>query len=214
MPVVPLGVALLCAGSQYLAVYSCFFLGVPPQKFMPEATRYLGRFMFLTFQSNCILTLYYSVALLACIISSPQLDTVIMKGYPLAFALALFLTSAYYGLDHFNPEQIKRRKVLVKSYPYIHYDVHFQHGLAAPFMLFYTFCISPLAYRPSANWWVLGYLMYYLFQTHVNKFVTGFWPYPIIDDLERAGGAFARNAFFVTLTLIFVGLGRLSLLAI
>mmetsp|Transcript_38396 Transcript_38396/g.61634 ORF Transcript_38396/g.61634 Transcript_38396/m.61634 type:complete len:228 (-) Transcript_38396:194-877(-) len=215
MPVVSLPVSVLCLGSQALAMYSIYNFAVPPEKFMPEQTKYLGRFMFLTFQSNLFLTGYYSLSLASNLLSPSSgsidmLDRILVALHPMAFGLGTFLTSAYYLLDHFNPEQVVRRKQNEKNYPYIQYDAHLEHGLAAPFVIFFTSRIMQTPFRATSgdvNAFVGGYIIYFLFQTHLNKWATGFWPYPIIDDMEKMGGHLARNAFFAGLTGIFVGLG-------
>jgi len=145
---------------------------------MPAQTKYLGRFMFLTFQSNLFLTGYYSLSLASNLLFSSSsssvvlLDKLLVALHPMAFGLGTFLTSAYYLLDHFNPEQIERRKQNEKNYPYIQYDAHLEHGLAAPFVMLFTSGILKTPFRATAsdvNSFVGGYMLYYLFQTHVNK---------------------------------------------
>ena len=74
-------------------------------------SRYLGRFTFLTVQSNFILTGYFGFATACAAVgggssSSRKLDAFAVRTFPLVFSLGAFLTFAYYGLDHFNPAQV------------------------------------------------------------------------------------------------------------
>ena len=38
-----------------------------------------------------------------------NVEGLIVHGFPMMFGLSVFLTLAYYGLDHFNPANRKRR---------------------------------------------------------------------------------------------------------
>ena len=50
-------------------------------------------------------------------------------------------------------------------------------------------------------------MAFYLLLTHANYAATGLWPYAVIDDVTRAGGALLRGAFFAALSLVFVMFG-------
>ena len=53
-------------------------------------------------------------------------------------------------------------------------------------------------------------MAWYLCLVHMNKYATGAWPYAVIDDVTRHGGAPLRCAFFAVLAAIFVGLGLVA----
>ena len=118
-------VVALCACGFALSFVSPALWGVPVSKFSPNKSQLLSRFTFLTSQTNFIGMVYYCV-LFGC--SVLRIDTGIDSYqspastlFPLVFALGAFLTIAYYGLDHFNPESLRLRAMwCTNGYPYIH----------------------------------------------------------------------------------------------
>lgn len=72
-----LGISALTFGGFSVALLSANMLAAPPQVFDPQASKILGRWLYLK-------------ELLAM--------------FPLIFAGGTFLTVTYYALDHFNPE--------------------------------------------------------------------------------------------------------------
>ena len=46
-----------------IALFSAHMLAAPPQLFDPQASKILGRWLYLTYQSNILCSLYFSAAL-------------------------------------------------------------------------------------------------------------------------------------------------------
>ena len=86
-----------------------YAFSVPPEKFAPIVSQYLGRMAYLTCQTNHLVTLYYAVVVLDAVRPSAATNKVVLKLFPLVFALGFFLTIAYYLLDHSNPENQKKK---------------------------------------------------------------------------------------------------------
>mmetsp|Transcript_6421 Transcript_6421/g.9841 ORF Transcript_6421/g.9841 Transcript_6421/m.9841 type:complete len:216 (-) Transcript_6421:180-827(-) len=202
---------LLCLAGQCTVLYSCFNFGCPPEVLDPVLTKPLGRWTYLTFQSNILLLVFFTVASLAALFPILSLQWFVASFFPLAFALGVFLTTAYYTLDHFNPEQVKKRAELQKSgYPMLPVAMHLEHGMALPMTTFYTYnALKPEGMSMSVII-VAAYTLFYLIQVHYVKSLTGKWVYPFIDDITATGGALFRNVFFVGLMCIFTGLGVLG----
>jgi len=213
---VPLPVAAVCLGVQVTALLSNMFLAVDPRKFMPLATQYFGRLTFLTVQSNILMTAYYA-AVLGAVLSHENTsaqEELLVRLFPLCFSLGTFLTVAYYALDHFNPENVKKRAAFAKTgYPYVEIASHLEHGLALPAVLLFTYNLDVDIPGPQVEdilRYVVGYVGFYLAFTHVNKFMTGVWVYPIIEDVSKAAGHLGRTVFLLALVCVFVAFAFLG----
>mmetsp|Transcript_23646 Transcript_23646/g.37209 ORF Transcript_23646/g.37209 Transcript_23646/m.37209 type:complete len:222 (-) Transcript_23646:134-799(-) len=210
-------VGLLTAAGQWLAVYSTYTWGVEPHVLDPVLTKALGRWTFLTYQSNIILTIYFTVSFINSIVSFDLVDCLLVSMFPLVFALGVFLTTAYYALDHFNPLQQKRREHFAKNgYPMIWVDAHLEHCMALPLIIIfitYTELENIGDMRPEFGWTMFsvgGYSFYYLLQVHYVFFVSGLWVYPIIAEISSKGGIQGRNIFFAGLMCVFLVLGTIG----
>jgi len=216
----PLPVALLLTTIQVCALLGNFNLALPPRINGPKLTAYTGRYTYLTVQTNIILLVYYAVTTMTSILETRVIDGTLIALYPLVFALGSFVTIAYYLLDHWNPEQIKKRITWAKrGYNFLEFDSHLEHGFAFPGVVLYQYAMVTTAssYRPSYSdvvMFVGGYMLFFLAFTHVIKHLTGVWVYPIIEDVSRFGGIAGRWALFATLMLVFMGLGSLGKLLI
>eukprot|EP00466_Bigelowiella_natans_P009046 jgi/Bigna1/133725/aug1.22_g8433 len=116
--------------------------------------------------------------------------------FPLAFALAIFLTVAYYALDHFNPEQqLRRGKLKMNGYPWIFLNQHLEHETVPTYLSIFIVAV---------------YLTLYLVFIHLNWVATGSWPYPFIEEIERDAGSAAREAALLGLVGLFTALGFLD----
>ena len=124
-------ITTLCLLGFVCNIVSGYFLAVPPEKIQPVPTQYLGRLSFLTFQTNVLCAIFYAGVLL-------DMEAIATKMYPLAFALGVFLTLAYYGLDHFNLDQVRRRLAWQRDYPWVHASAHGEHASALPLTLLYA----------------------------------------------------------------------------
>ena len=171
------------------------------------ALKMLGQFSWLTFQTNCIGTIYFAVAVLSSL--GFGLDAFVIQLYPLVFALGSFLTVSYYALDHFNPENLKRRLHFAQNgFPWIGTSAHTQHALALPLVVMHALCLQ-VAMTPDDTTILLtvgGYLAFYLGFTFVNKKVSGAWVYPVFDDAQKAGGRAGPYIFACILGALVVGL--------
>ena len=161
-----------------------------------------------------MLGIFFGASLYSALLDAPALDAVLVRLFPLAFALGVFLTLAYYALDHFNPESIRRRQLARRKHPYIEYGANIEHGLALPAVVLYTTSLShsvPAASFADVGIFVGGYISFYLVFIHINKILTGLWVYPVLVDITLQYGAIGRNVFFAALLSVFLalaGLGR------
>jgi len=210
----PLAVALACFAMAATGVVTNLTISASPTDFAPQVTRYLGRFVFLTVQSNWILSAYFLVVLLAIAARRPSAASPwLCRGFPLVFALGAFLTTAYYALDHFNPAQVQARRDLVGRYPYIEWSAHGEHALALPSVVLFALFVRVERAPPSSADVLRAvgcYMAFYLAVTHANKTATGEWQYPILADLTARGGAALRNVFFSALVGVNVAFGFLA----
>ena len=194
-----------------VALLSSHLLAAPPALFDPQSSKYLGRWLYLTYQSNMIGLCYFGASLVDSLIGG-ALSPWLIQCFPLMFAVGTFLTFAYYTLDHFNAENFLRKERCRSRYPYVHWCSHIEHGHALPAVVFHAAAIElpPGVEIPMAST-VLGtvgvYLVFYILFVHVNCAFTGMWPYAIIDDMTRRGGAALRTIFFAALIGIFLMLG-------
>merc|ERR1712194_129037 len=117
MVAIPSWAAAVCFAC-YSAETVSNFNGVPPELCNPVPTRYFGRLVFLTVQTNILNTIYYACCLIAAVFNLPILEKVVVEAFPLSFGLGVFLTIGYYGLDHFNPMAVQtRQKWSEEGYP-------------------------------------------------------------------------------------------------
>ena len=164
--------------------------------------------------------MYFLASLISIIAPSASLvrSVWLVKFFPLVFALGTFLTLAYYALDHFNAENHRRKEKHREKYPYVHVASHLEHGHALPCVLLHSvamvFKTAELPSRYEVAVSVGGYMAFYLVLIHLNRALTGRWPYAVIDDVTAKGGALARTAFFALLVglCFLLALGGLSIL--
>ena len=100
-----IAVAALGFAAHTTALYSNQRLQCPPMS--PEVTRYLGMFTWLTVQTNIICCCRFAAVLAASFLESTTLATLMVQLFPLSFALGFTLSLLYYGLNHFNLENIQ-----------------------------------------------------------------------------------------------------------
>ena len=196
----------------YAALLAAHMWAAPPQLFDPQAAKYLGRWLYLTYQSNVICCVYFGVALFDATLGGGAWSAPLMRFFPLVFSLGGFLSLAYYSLDHFNPENVRRKERCRSEYPYVHWCSHIEHGHAAPLVLLHAALLEcpqrvalPTSY--DVHFFVSVFILFYVVLVHANHFCTGRWPYAIIDDVTRIGGTALRIFFFVVLACAFVALG-------
>lgn len=192
------------------AMLAHYFLAVPTHRFDPVASRYLGDVLYLTFHTNFIGTIFMGVAVID---GTLQLgfDRLLWTLLPLPFAMGIFMTLAYYSLDHFNIVNFQRKERHRAAYPHVHICSHLEHAHSAPLVIIYALCAHnrDRLVAPSdadASLLVAAYMLFYIALVHANNYATGAWPYAIIDDVTRKGGSAARGVFFVVLSSAFVGL--------
>eukprot|EP00756_Hemistasia_phaeocysticola_P062674 Hpha_TRINITY_DN6127_c0_g1::TRINITY_DN6127_c0_g1_i1::g.164888::m.164888 len=187
-------------------------LDLPVKLVIPDAGTYLGRWAFLTHETNVLSTVYFGW----CVYETgfrevPNGESTVQRAlFPLAFGLGSFLTTAYYALDHFNPVSVERRAHWrVHGYPYCGLAAHLEHCVALPIVVLYA--LTWAGPRPSwEDGWrpLLGFMVYYVVLIHLNKCATGQWVYPILDDVTKAAGWVGRSAFFMFLVGATMGLAR------
>jgi hypothetical protein len=155
--------------------------------------RYLGDWLYLTFQCNVVGAIYFG-ATLANAVFDAGIDQWLWYLFPLVFALGTFLTVAYYGLDHFNPENWRRKEEVIGTYPHVHICSHLEHAHALPLVLVFATCVDvpngiAAPSTSDAVCTIAVYMAGYLSLIHLNQLLTGAWPYAVIDDVTRSGGA-------------------------
>lgn len=165
---------------------------------LPVLTQYLGRWTFLTAQTNALGTLFYGLSCAAPSLQSARLDNWLLLAFPGIFALGCFLTLAYYLLDHNNPDQVRRRNALRGEYPKVDVARHLEHAHGLPLVLVHAALIGvPDDLRAprvaEAAGLLVAYMTFYVGLAHVNRLATGEWPYPILTSATRKGGAALRS---------------------
>eukprot|EP01062_Namystynia_karyoxenos_P071521 TRINITY_DN67086_c0_g1_i1.p1 TRINITY_DN67086_c0_g1~~TRINITY_DN67086_c0_g1_i1.p1 ORF type:complete len:254 (+),score=60.77 TRINITY_DN67086_c0_g1_i1:94-762(+) len=175
------------------------YLGVPCEKWAPDLLRYLGRVAYLTYQTNVMGTCYCAAALQqawlgAAIGDSPWLRRL----FPLVFGLSSFVTVAYYALEHFNPVTVQGVRYWEKhGYPSMRYVAHSKHVFALPVVV-----VQAVTWRgpaPSLEEglpYIAAFMTWYVGMTHVNKWATGLWIYPVTEAVEKKYGTVGRCSFF------------------
>ncbi|KAL1526831.1 hypothetical protein AB1Y20_015523 [Prymnesium parvum] len=209
--------AALAVGGFALALWAQHTLALPPKVIDPQMTKYLGRWIFLTYQSNVVAFAYFVACVFDTQVANGAYQQELIALFPLVFALGCFLTLAHYSLNHFNPEQRRRLEQHRSKYPYVFVSSHISHGHALPLVAWYAFTVPvdaasvvlPSGYSASRP--VILYAVFYAVLSHANYFATGLWPYPIIEQVSRHGGVAMRCVFFVLLALGFVALSSVGL---
>jgi len=190
---------------------------IPGYIFSPGPTRYLGSIVFLTVQTNVIGVLYFSLCMISSPLGSASLDSLLMRLFPLVFALGIFLTAAYYGLEYTNPNNKQAKRALTaQGYRYVYLSSHLEHGFAGPLTLLFAASVRLQLLQPGvgppaaedANLYVGGFLLYYFALTLANRKATGCWVYPIFNDVSDAGGSLALGVFMAAVMLLSVCLGH------
>ena len=195
MPSVPLPMAVLGACSHGLALYGYNRFQVPNKLCAPEATKFFGAWTWLTFQTNVLCMLYFAAATCAHFVESAALSSIVVDGFPLAFSLGFALSIMYYALDHFNEENVQKRKKYPKmGYHHVELACHLEHAMSTPVALLNAWSITLPGPSPT-NSVVLPYMAFYIGMTLVNRMLVRAWAYPIIDDAQRAAGARTALAF-------------------
>eukprot|EP00620_Florenciella_sp_RCC1587_P024657 CAMPEP_0182563960 /NCGR_PEP_ID=MMETSP1324-20130603/6003_1 /TAXON_ID=236786 /ORGANISM="Florenciella sp., Strain RCC1587" /LENGTH=177 /DNA_ID=CAMNT_0024777301 /DNA_START=186 /DNA_END=719 /DNA_ORIENTATION=+ len=159
--------------------------------------------------------LYYILVVVDALNPSAATNKAVAKLFPLFFALGVFLTLAYYVLDHPNPKNLDQKNYWFNNgYPYVHYSSHLEHCLALPMVLLHSLTLTSKSGAPSNfdNIMAVGtYMAFYLGGTHVNQYVTGHWVYPICDDITNEHGDMGRNIFFAVLVATNFMFGKIGL---
>lgn len=198
------------------ALLSHHMMAIPTSLFDPQCSKVFGNWLYLTYQSNIMGLVYFALALINSVLSTEEGSSVLTEYlialFPLIFAVGSFLTIAYYALDHFNPENFRRKERYRDIYPYVHWVSHLEHGHALPLVVLHAANMqlpptAPLPTRAIVTATVGVYMLFYLVLVHLNHHLTGLWPYAVIDDVTRAGGAALRCVFFLGLTGVFIALG-------
>lgn len=187
---------------QSLIVLSGYTISPSPNIFAPEVSIYLGRYLFLTYQANHLIMVYYFLNFVSEISNNYLIKRLIFQLYPLVFCLSFFVTIGYYLLDFSNPENVNKRKVLSIEYKFIYVSSHFEHLLTFPLVL--LFKKTHLLYVPNdSNYYVLTYSILYISLIQINKYLTQKWPYPIISDVENNFGSVGKNIILLFLLIVF-----------
>ena len=188
-------------------------INVPDSLSHAVPTKYLGGAVWLTVQTNVVCFFYYAAATASCVVRSEALADLVAHLFPLAFALAFVLTILYYGLDHFNPESVRKRKLWSENgYPQIEMISHLEHASAAPLALLYAFSLRlPSGGAEPSVGPLLTFLAWYVAMSIANRMATGEWLYPIVEDAHKAVGWLGVLLFFATISGLCLASGLLGL---
>ena len=174
----------------------------------PVSCSIFGHYTFLTTQTNLICTFYFACCCLKDV--SDLARNITYDYFALAFGLGTFLTIAYYALDHYNPESIKRRKYWIRhGYPYCGLNGHLVHFGALPLSLLHMVSIRP---GPSFEgiWYIAAYMTFFVCFSMYNRLSTGKWQYPVLEDVQRSAGFVGCLIFIFVLSLIVGILGYMG----
>lgn len=165
--------------------------------FDPIVTKYFGKLIYLTYQGNYLVLVYFLVAFLDSFYKKNFFTYLISYLYPLVFCISFFITVGFYLLDYSNPAQIVKRESLSNTFPYLFITTHTDHFFTFPLVVFfgYNYPIQNI----QNNYLVIKYTISYIFLIFFNKYLTTAWPYPIIYDIELKFGSFSRNMFFISM---------------
>ena len=211
MPAISLLMGVLGAASHALALYAYYTFSPPARIIAPEATKYLGAVTWLTFQTNLLCMMYFAAAVCLHAFESALLSSFVEQCFPLIFSLGFALSFMYYGLQHFNPENVQKRNKLYPAMGYHHVALacHLEHGMSTPIAVLNA-CTIALPATSSVNTVLLPYLCWYFSMLFLNLAATRTWPYPIVDDAQRAGGWPGVLVFFAIISALFFGFGHLG----
>ena len=206
-------VELACFAGFSVAIFSAHFLAAGPRFFDPQCTKYLSRGIYLTYWSNLTGVAYYGSHIAGV---DRQL---LLRLFPMMFAAGCFLTVVYYILDFPNAESRRKKERCRAQFPYIFWNDHLAHGHALPLVLLHAMTLQApaglqLPTIADATFFVGVFAGCYLVAVHVNHWLTGAWPYPIIDEITRAGGVLGRCGFFAALLAALIGLARLGVMVV
>ena len=202
-----LWVRATCALGFGVSFWAHLYLTVPPSLKCPAKTKLLGRYTFLTIQSNVLCTCYHALRLVA-----PH-SLIAAHGYPLAFALGFNLSVLYYGLNYFMAARVAEDKLWIsKGWRWLPLANHLEHGMALPLALLDALYGGHAGTTTNADVvvWISAYVAAYLAFTLVNKRVGGHWVYPIFDELEATLGSMGFWVLSVPVALAYVGVGFLG----
>ena len=185
----PLLSSAVCAAAYFVAVWSHYWLVPDPRLSQPVLAGVLGRFTFLTFQTNVLCCVYYALAVASALGVGPPLDGLLARAFPVAFTLGAFLTPGYYGLDHFNVQKkMLRKQWIERGYPYVTLGAHLTHGHSLPAALIAVLTVETPHAAEDVLMGVGGFTGYYICLIFANKMMTGEYVYPFLTDAQAKRG--------------------------
>lgn len=207
MPLLP---AAGCLIGSVLAVGGVA-LEPPPSLHSPIQSRYTGRWSYLTFQTNVISALYFAMCMFTHLVPGTVLDEYVVPCFPLAFALDLLLTPLYYALDHFNAERLQKVQHWSKrGFPYVNVASHLCHAPGAVIAFVAAFSIREVPSAHATTTGVCTYLIIYLSETVLNRWATGVWIYPVLEDVQKAAKLPGVAAFILAVCAVGASLAHLG----
>lgn len=209
-------VAGLCLVGFLVEFFSTFLFNAPPTITNPIPTSIFGRSSYLTIQTNFLNSIYFALYVWFCFFGGERVKTLLVRLLPLSFALGCFITIGYYGLDHFNEHNVVLKNSLVPSYPYIWVGSHLEHCFALPAVFLHatTYPADKFGVTPTNSDVLMiagSFIVYYAIFIELNHTLTGGWVYPVLDDVFKAGGEFAKNALLAgicVVSLLFAFIGK------
>ena len=231
----PVAVACFSCVLHFISAVSGPLISVSPSNFAPVLTQYLGRLVYLTVQTNILCTLYYAYIIFAIYYPKRVHHLRILRLFPLAFALDVFLTVGYYSLEHSNPSSMAKKNYWTENgYPYCIFSSHLEHIFALPIAIISSITINKTFlnaeeikkisadqktrnskfFDAPSNRDVLvhtgSFILFYLCLTNINFYYTREWTYPILENLTKRGGAVLRILFQLAIIIVVLGLAFLG----
>eukprot|EP00930_Biecheleria_cincta_P004218 TRINITY_DN105116_c0_g1_i1.p1 TRINITY_DN105116_c0_g1~~TRINITY_DN105116_c0_g1_i1.p1 ORF type:complete len:266 (+),score=29.35 TRINITY_DN105116_c0_g1_i1:70-867(+) len=193
---VPLPVLLLQLAMAFVA---CFVFFMHTQTLPPKqedavfnASKYLGRWLFLTRHCLAFQASHMLLSVLASLCQSTHLAR-LTDGLTLVMGmLGCFVTVQYFMLVHSHPSFQEKSQTCAKwNPPYKFKEVMiFTHSFALPLALL-DVCVAKDRVRLAQDCSVIAtallalfYVVFYVMFITINRWATGEWPYAFMDDLQ------------------------------
>lgn len=193
---VPLPVVLLQLA---MALLACFIFFLHTQTLPPKqddavfnATKYLGRWLFLTRHCLAFQASHMLLSVLASLLQSTHLARLTDGSTLFMSILGCFVTVQYFMLVHRHPSFQEKCQMCAKWDPPYKFKqiMIFTHSFALPLAIL-DFCVAKDRVRLAQDCSVIAtglltlfYVIFYVIFITINHWATGEWPYAFMDDLQ------------------------------
>eukprot|EP00211_Chloroparvula_japonica_P014159 CAMPEP_0119129586 /NCGR_PEP_ID=MMETSP1310-20130426/7270_1 /TAXON_ID=464262 /ORGANISM="Genus nov. species nov., Strain RCC2339" /LENGTH=248 /DNA_ID=CAMNT_0007120017 /DNA_START=105 /DNA_END=851 /DNA_ORIENTATION=+ len=195
----------------------------PATFYAPVVTKFLGKLTFLTIITLYLTLIYFVFLLVASVTGHRRLNVLALQAFPVFFALNMFVTIAYYALDHFDARSMARKELaMTEGFDGIIYEniflashvVHMPGGVMALLMARHMHRVGN-ATAPvwtTTTYVTLAGVFAYIMQIHVLHLLTGAWIYPVLEHVSHALGIVGVIALEAALSVTVLGFAYCGLL--